>query len=1132
MESIKKAKLVLENGLEFQGFSFGYEQPACGEVVFSTAMVGYPESLTDPSYSGQILCVTYPIIGNYGVPADEFENGISKYFESDKIQVKALVISDYSFNYSHWNAAKSLDQWLKENQIPGIFGIDTRELTKTIRENGSMMGKIVQEECTAELACVNPNVVNQVDEVSCKEVVKYNEGKGKKVVLLDCGVKNSILRTLIQKDVEFKNLALAVTDEQHRFGVNQRGSLAVKGSKPHTLVMSATPTPRTLSLIIYGDLDLTVIDELPKGRQKISTYAVDSSYHERLYAFIKKHLDKGLQAYIVCPLVEESDVSELTAATEYAKKLKKEHFSSYSVGLLHGKMKDAEGKDITVTLHDCSEPIWVRVSSQEQPNYFANIAPLEKEDQTSLQKFQLPTVRITKAQADAGTITIPVTEIGTQTTLAGLADNKITINLNNLNNIDNDVAFVDMENGRDIEKPTLVIGQKYLMRMRMKDNASNVHIGGNSENCRVGTIYFYLMILPNTVVWTPAEGSYNGWGLDENWRGWNDKDADGVLDDDELMEVGFVPVAGSDVIIPTLPDVTLYPYVHDHNHYPMDVNAHPSICKDVYFAPGAIIHNQHLLQYNRAFVDMTIPKGNWYMMSAPLQKMYSGDMYVPHEGTYEGGRSLEIDDPFATGAFQGERRSTSAYAFWASYYNQSVKTWYQDGGYIESTSSSFQQSNGLNQPLEAGSGFALWGEAADVAAEGNIVIRLPKQETTYSTSSGTNVSVPRDGLSHKLAFTASQDANKVITPMTITLTNKENSEYFIFGNPTMAFINMHDFLHDNEGVLNHTFYRLEGAAWSAETEHTMGDNRYLAPMTSVMLETKDKSKERELNVQLSPLHLTLTDMENPFDEHPEISENPENSETPASIAPRARVSEEGDSERMTIYASTNSAYARTILATTPVANDYYLIGEDALFVSSGIESNSYVTTPLNMYTVAEQIPMMADVRQGISEIPLGMLVADDYRTTHMQLAFYLSSNWTRECYFCDSKTGQKIRIMDGLVITVEMPQNHEQRYYIEGPDEYLGSSEDPQGPTTAVDNTSSSASATLQAFSLAQGELTIGSNQLIQEIRLYDLAGRLILDNPLTLLHTTTTVAAPSGICLVEAVLRDGTTLHTQALVK
>lgn len=144
---------------------------------------------------------------------------------------------------------------------------------------------------------------------------------------------------LLTDDVEFQNLGLVITDEQHRFGVKQRGALSFKGASPHTLVMSATPIPRTLSLIIYGDLDLSIIDELPKGRQKISTYAVDSSYHQRLYAFIKKHLDMGLQAYIVCPLVEESDTSELTAATEYATQLKEKEFALYSVGILHGKMK-------------------------------------------------------------------------------------------------------------------------------------------------------------------------------------------------------------------------------------------------------------------------------------------------------------------------------------------------------------------------------------------------------------------------------------------------------------------------------------------------------------------------------------------------------------------------------------------------------------------------------------------------------------------------------------------------------------------------------------------------------------------------------------------------------------------------
>ncbi len=151
---------------------------------------------------------------------------------------------------------------------------------------------------------------------------------------------------LLTEDTEFSDLALVITDEQHRFGVKQRGILSVKGSSPHTLVMSATPIPRTLSLLIYGDLDLSIIDELPKGRQKISTYAVTSSYHERLYKFIKKHLDMGLQAYIVCPLVEESEDSDLTAVSEYAKELKEKEFINYSVGILHGKLKPKEKEKI------------------------------------------------------------------------------------------------------------------------------------------------------------------------------------------------------------------------------------------------------------------------------------------------------------------------------------------------------------------------------------------------------------------------------------------------------------------------------------------------------------------------------------------------------------------------------------------------------------------------------------------------------------------------------------------------------------------------------------------------------------------------------------------------------------------
>lgn len=147
---------------------------------------------------------------------------------------------------------------------------------------------------------------------------------------------------LIQKDVEFSTLGLIVTDEQHRFGVAQRSALGSKGINPHTLVMSATPIPRTLALIIYGDLDISILDELPAGRQKIETFAIDGSIRQRAYGYVRKHLDEGRQGYIVCPLVEDSEASELSAAREVADRIAKEDFKGYTVGLLHGKMKAAD----------------------------------------------------------------------------------------------------------------------------------------------------------------------------------------------------------------------------------------------------------------------------------------------------------------------------------------------------------------------------------------------------------------------------------------------------------------------------------------------------------------------------------------------------------------------------------------------------------------------------------------------------------------------------------------------------------------------------------------------------------------------------------------------------------------------
>ena len=191
--------LVLEDGHTFHGTSFGYEKAVTGEVVFNTAMMGYPESLTDPSYSGQILVMTFPLVGNYGVPsAQEEANGLSSYYESDHIHVRALVVSDYSEEYSHWNANRSLADWLKEEQIVGIEGIDTRELTKVLREHGSMVGKIVFDN-GEDIPFENPNLVNQVAIVSTREVEHYGNGQ-KHVCLVDMGVKQNIIRELLKYD--------------------------------------------------------------------------------------------------------------------------------------------------------------------------------------------------------------------------------------------------------------------------------------------------------------------------------------------------------------------------------------------------------------------------------------------------------------------------------------------------------------------------------------------------------------------------------------------------------------------------------------------------------------------------------------------------------------------------------------------------------------------------------------------------------------------------------------------------------------------------------------------------------------------------------------------------------------------
>jgi carbamoyl-phosphate synthase small subunit len=199
MKENTEAKLVLEDGSEFTGKSFGYEGNTNGEVVFNTGMVGYPETLTDPSYRGQILVCTFPLIGNYGIPSKEREFNLLKNFESESIHCRAMIVSDYSENYSHWSAEKSLSEWLIDENIPGITGIDTRMLTRKLREKGTMLGKIMID-TKQGIDFEDPYKLDLVGEVCIKKPVEYPAGK-KKIILVDCGTKNNIIRAFVKRGI-------------------------------------------------------------------------------------------------------------------------------------------------------------------------------------------------------------------------------------------------------------------------------------------------------------------------------------------------------------------------------------------------------------------------------------------------------------------------------------------------------------------------------------------------------------------------------------------------------------------------------------------------------------------------------------------------------------------------------------------------------------------------------------------------------------------------------------------------------------------------------------------------------------------------------------------------------------------
>lgn len=561
-------------------------------------------------------------------------------------------------------------------------------------------------------------------------------------------------------------------------------------------------------------------------------------------------------------------------------------------------------------------------------------------------------------------------------------------------------------------------GYEYTLRVQMMTR-SNQALDA-ADGCLIGYSPITVVVVPDTMIWAPTiadtQGHYS-WADDRNWRG---------VVDGKTLTWGYTPISETMVILPTGLDKEKYPYIPedkgDNILYPLDVNYHTNVCKKVQFRENALMLGQENLKYEQAYVDMVMPANAFYTISAPLQGMYSGDLYVPHNGRI--GEStkttmLESNKDFEVSGFQGTRDSLAGYAFWAMYYNQDVYKMYNSGeGSIVSTTASFLQSNKLDMPIAPGKGIAAAG-FGPTGNETDITVRLPKPDTKYhyytntGAVSGQSVTVDRTH-SYKLAYTPGTSGDMEVT---LTVKNEvnagtvgfdNNTTGFLFGNPTMAYIDMFKLMDANPNVLSHVGYQvMTGDKYTTVLRAAGTTDHYLAPMQSAIVLPLSKTNNIKLKIPSNCLVL------NPY--------APTGSVQPA---PRRTMGHTFRSDRMDIMVYSDGGKGSAILLARDFADNAYNVEEDMLYNAAGFgaDKNRLQTmTPVNVYTLAGNMPLAADVREKIGVVPLGFEIDNAYRQDSIDIFFSLNSVWSEECYFCDSETGERWRIYNDTHIRIAPP---------------------------------------------------------------------------------------------------------------
>ena len=859
-------------------------------------------------------------------------------------------------------------------------------------------------------------------------------------------------------------------------------------------------------------------------------------------------------------------------------------------------------RDTVITLDNCSNSTFLYASTKES-DYLANVSPIKYEDMTDEQKHAVPRVRVAACKANKA-FKVPISDItdevvfgwdscrvvsSTDPTVQALINKNAgadkfsmrytqdrlfqTTGTNGyykagkdsieLKPIDNAHVTYLQQLNRDQEKPngdsynwttghpgfqhvnthTMRAGYEYTMKMTMLTQ----NLIDATAGCPIGDVYFTVIVVPDTVVWNPTT---DYWGDDKNWWG---------LIDGKEVSMGYVPLAETDVIISTMPTNSerLYPYLCDSMFYPMDAHYVTAKCHKIHFCSNTAMLDQHLLDYDSVYADMSVKNGTWNLVSMPLQGVVSGDFFVPHDGDYTSATNLESGDDFTVSSFQGSRDGqTAGYAAWSRYYNDSVGTVHYDEAsktFAESyemfkqaadTSNGFfmASSNTLTKPIRPCIGFELgvWGPD-NIPADTNITVRLPKPDTEYYWS--------KDGKQTTLAETVIRENpyKFAFTPdakgeMKITLRNAVKSRYFLFGNPTMAYIDAESFYYRNSTVIESYYWTLEGDKWVAHSGKLISyEDRFVKPFRAALVYTKGGAELDSLTLTLSTQDLAISYLQGARNNYTNSQHG-----TPGKVARRRLSSEDGhylskgvmhiDAFIRPTGEMTATAVANFDLVATDFANDGYDVSEDVPFFSINIKDNGEAisgASEMNIYSVVETEKVSVDIREQIGVVPLGFVVSNDLRKTDsgkMRLYFTLT-DWTDECYLIDSETGTKTRITNGTELYLDIPANNAMRYYIQG----SKSESKDDGTTTDGGNTISTEDAdgsTISVFSPADGYVNVIASSAIAEVRLYDLVGRLISDYSLTNDTPVLTIPAPAGILLTEVTLRNATRATEKVIVK